>query len=119
MAVKSRALGIEPTTMNIYHIEFGIQRLENHCSNDQLYLTNCIEEKYDKLFGNTYQDMVLRLINQTRISYDGHESIYQLTGCKRPCKSFTFELNEIVKFNNQNSRETSTSKYKALFTFEF
>ena len=71
--------------MNVFNIEFGIKTLLKNCELNGIYITDCINEKYDEMLGKTYQDMVLRLMNQTLTIFDGYDSIFDKTGCLRSC----------------------------------
>ena len=90
IAEKPEMIQIEPATMSVYTIDFGYKELLNECSIQNTLITDCINGKYDQLYGKSYQNQVIRSFNQTLVTFDGYDSIKRTTDCLMPCQKFVY-----------------------------
>ena len=64
---------IEPSTMNVYSIEFGQKTLISNCNSNIKRMTPCVKQWYENEtnFGTSYENMVPSVMNSSFTGLEG------------------------------------------------
>lgn len=62
---------IEPSTMNVFSIEFGQKTLISNCNSNIMKMTPCVKKWYETNFGTSYENMMPSSLNSSLTGLKG------------------------------------------------
>ena len=66
---------IEPTTMNVFGINFGKKKRITNCNPKVQRMTPCVRNVYEEMFGVGYQNIVMSSTNFSFTSFTGMDGL--------------------------------------------